>query len=246
MEDNFSRKEFILKGRDDRIYNLMILNEQDKITFKSNILDNIWSIQYVLSINITKFHNINEIFKKYNSINEIFIKYFNDIKSDKISISLNDNKIILYFNGNDIVEMPFILEPNEMKLDNIILKLCDKIQDIDSLKIELAKLKIENDKLKNELIKTKIDDYKIIPELRKEIENLKDVINILNQKELYDNKFEYKTKKINQVKEDIEKLGKNKKFSEYTKREEKKEKNDFSILESKWNLSSKDEFEKDF
>ena len=48
------------------------------------------------------------------------------------------------------------------------------------------------------------------------------------------------------MKEDIEKLGKNKKFSEYAKREEIKDKNDFSILESKWNLSLKDEFEKDF
>ena len=42
MEDNNSRKEFILKGKDDRLYNLMILNEQDEITFKSNIIDNIW------------------------------------------------------------------------------------------------------------------------------------------------------------------------------------------------------------
>ena len=123
MEDNFSRKEFVLKGKDDRLYSLMILNEQDKIIFKSNIIDNIWNIQYVLSINITKFHNINKIFKKYNSINEIFIKYFNDIKEEQINISLNDNKIIVYFNDNDIAKIPFILEHNEMKLDNIILKL---------------------------------------------------------------------------------------------------------------------------
>jgi hypothetical protein len=153
IEDNFSRKEFILKGKDDRLYNLMILNEQDKITFKSNIIDNIWSIQYVLSINITKFYSINKIFRKYNSINEIFIKYFNDIKKEQINISSNDNKIIIYFSDNDIVEIPFILEPNEMKIDIIIRKLCDKIKDIDTLKTELDKQKIENDNLKNELMK---------------------------------------------------------------------------------------------
>jgi len=196
MEDNVSRKEFVLKGKDDRLYSLMILNEQDKITFKSNIIDNIWNIQYVLSINITKFHNINKIFKKYNSINGIFIKYFNDIKNDKINISLNDNKIIVYFSSNDIAKIPFILEHNEMKLDNIILKLCDKIQDIDSLKIELAKKKIENDKLKNELIKIKNDNDKNISEMRKEIDNLKEEINSLNKKELYDNKLENKSSKI--------------------------------------------------
>ena len=120
MEDNFSKKEFILKGKDDRLYYLVILNEQNEITFKSNIINNILSIQYVLSINITKFYYINKNFRKYNSINEIFSKYFNDIKEEQISISSNDNKIIVYFSDNDIVNIPFILEPNEMKIDDII------------------------------------------------------------------------------------------------------------------------------
>ena len=246
IEDNFSRKEFILKGKDDRLYNLMILNEQDKITFKSNIIDNIWSIQYVLSINITKFYSINKIFRKYNSINEIFIKYFNDIKKEQINISSNDNKIIIYFSDNDIVEIPFILEPNEMKIDIIIRKLCDKIKDIDTLKTELDKQKIENDNLKNELIKRRNENEKNINEIRKEIESLKEAINILSQKELYDNKLENKTRKINQMKEDIKKLGKNKKLAEYAKKEEITGKNEFSILESESNLNSKDEFKKDF
>ena len=89
-----------------------------------------------------------------------------------------------------------------MKLDNIILKLCDKIQDIDSLKIELAKKKIENDKLKNELIKIKNDNDKNISEMRKEIENLKEEINSLNRKELYDNKLENKSSKIKEKNSD--------------------------------------------
>ena len=246
IEDNFSRKEFILKGKDDRLYNLMILNEQDEITFKSNIIDNIWRIQYVLSINITKFYSINKIFRKYNSINEIFIKYFNDIKKEQINISSNDNKIIIYFSDNDIVEIPFILEPNEMKIDIIIRKLCDKIKDIDTLKTELDKQKIENDNLKNELIKRRNENEKNINEIRKEIESLKEAINILNQKVLYDNKLENKTRKINQMKEDIKKLGKNKKLAEYAKKEKITGKNEFSILESESNLNSKDEFKKDF
>jgi hypothetical protein len=40
-----------------------------------------------------------------------------------------------------------------MKIDIIIRKLCDKIKDIDTLKTELDKQKIENDNLKNELMK---------------------------------------------------------------------------------------------
>jgi hypothetical protein len=133
-----------------------------------------------------------------------------------------------------------------MKIDIIIRKLCDKIKDIDTLKTELDKQKIENDNLKNELIKRRNENEKNINEIRKEIESLKEAINILSQKELYDNKLENKTRKINQMKEDIKKLGKNKKLAEYAKKEEITGKNEFSILESESNLNSKDEFKKDF
>jgi len=148
--------------------------------------------------------------RKYDSINEIFSKYFNDIKEEQISIFSNDNKIIVYFSDNDIVEKPFILEPNEMKTDDIIRKLCDKMKDIDALKTELDKQKIENDNLRNELIKRRSDDEKNISKIREEIDNLKTTINNICQKELYGNKLENKDKEISQVKENIEKLDKNK------------------------------------
>jgi len=244
MEDNNSRKEFILKGKDDRLYNLMILNEQDEITFKSNIIDNIWGFQYILNLDLAKFYYINKNLRKYDSIKEIFLKYFNDIKEEQISIFSNDNKIIVYFSDNDIVEKPFILEPNEMKTDDIIRKLCDKMKDIDALKTELDKQKIENDNLRNELIKRRSDDEKNISEIRKEIENLKTTINNICQKALYGNKLENKEKEFNQIKENIEKFDKNKKYSEYKKIDEISDKNEFSILQEK-DLESKIEDNKE-
>ena len=246
MKDNFSRKEFTLKGKDDKLYNLMILNEPDEITFKSNIIDNILSIQYNLSINITKFYYISKGFRKYNSIDEIFSKYFNDIKKEQISINSNDNKIIVYFSDNDLVEKPFILEPNEMKIDDTIRKLCDKMKDIDTLKTELDKQKIENDNLRNELIKRRSDDEKNISEIRKEIENLKKTINIISQKELCDNKLENNAKEINQVKENIEKLDKNKKYSENKEIYEITDGNEFSILGQRKDLESINEVQKEY
>ena len=245
MKDNFPRKEFKLKGKDNRLYNLTLIKEEDEITFKSNEINNIWNIEYVLSININKFYNINKSLSKYNSINEIYSKYFNDIKEEQISISSNDNKIIVNFSDNDIVGIPFILEPNEMKINDIIRKLCDKMKDIDALKTELDKQKIENDNLRNELIKRRKDDEKNISEIRKEIENLKKEINNISQKELYDNKLEYKAKEINQVKKDIEKLDK-KKYSEYKEINEKSNKNEFSILGWEKDLESINEVQKKY
>ena len=174
---NYPKKELTLKGKDNKLYNLMIINEQDEIIFKSNILNNIWDIQYSINANIKDFYYINKTFRKYNSINEVYTKYFNDIKEEQIDISSNDNKIIVYFNDNNDVKIPFILEPNEMKMDNIIRKLCDKMGDIDILKTELDNQKNENANLKKGLEKRRNDEEKNISELKEEIENLKKSIN---------------------------------------------------------------------
>ena len=203
MENNFSRKELAIKGMDNRLYNLVIIKEQDEITFKSNIINNIWDIKYILNLELKDFYYINEAFRKYNSINEIYSKYFNDIKEEQISISSNDNKIIVYFNDNDEVKIPFILESNDNKIFNIIRKLCDKVEELDTIKNELDKQKIENANLKKELEKIRNDDEKN----KKEIVKLKNLIN--NQKELYDNKLEDINKEMNQMKEDIEELQNN-------------------------------------
>ena len=117
------------------------------------------------------------------------------------------------------------------------------MKDIDELKTELNKQKIENDNLKNELIKRRNDDEKNISEIRKEIENLKIAISNISQKELNDNKSE---KKANEMKKDIEKLDKNKKISKISKEEKLSKKNECLILERESNLNSKDEFKKDF
>ena len=204
MENNFSRKELTIKGIDDRLYNLVIIKEQNEISFKSNIINNIWDIKYILNLELKDFYYINETFRKYNSINEVYSRFFNDIREEQISISSNDNKIIVYFSDNDEVKIPFTLESNDNKIFNIIRKLCDKMEDIDALKNELDKQKIENVSLKNELEKRRNDDE----ENKKKIEELQNLIN--RQKELYSNQLGEVIKEVNQMKKDIEELKKNK------------------------------------
>ena len=174
---NFPKKELTLKGKDNKIYNLMIINEQDEIAFKSNIINNKCDIQYSIKVNIKDFYEINKIFRKYNSTNEIYSKYFNDIKEENIDISLNDNKIIVYFSDNDEVKISFILKSNEMKMDNIIRTPCDKFGD--TLKNELDNQKIENANLKKELEKRRNDDENNKSEYKKEIKDLKNSIKII-------------------------------------------------------------------
>ena len=214
MEVNIQKKDLTLKGTDNRLYNLTIMKENDEIIFKSNIINNIWDTQYLLNVNLKDFYSISKTFREYKSINNIYSQFFNNINKEKIGISSNDNKIIVYFIVNDNIKVPFILESNEIKIENIIRKICDKMEDIDKLKTELDNQKMENINLKNELMKRRNDDEKNILEIKKEIENLKKSINSIGLKNSYDNKLlEEKVKEITQMKI-FENKNKNKKNSE--------------------------------
>jgi hypothetical protein len=72
---------------------LIIKKEKDKIIFESNILDNIFHIQYTTNLNINQFYEHNKICKKYKSINELYSEIFINIKEKEIIMSLNNNKI---------------------------------------------------------------------------------------------------------------------------------------------------------
>ena len=81
------------------------------------------------------------------------------------------------------------------------------MEDIDILKNELDKQKIENANLKNELEIRINDDEKEIFGLKKVIEKLKESINSnMSQKDLKDNKLEDINKEINQIKEENKKI----------------------------------------
>ena len=206
-------KELIIKGTNNKSYKLIIIKENDEIILKSNLMDDIFDRQYQLNINLKQFYNINKIFRENKSINDIYSKYFNNIKEKDIIINLNNNKIELKYKE----EINFILEPKKLNHENIIMKSCVKIVNINN---EMNKIKMENNNLKNiiinnenniEKIKNEIKDLKIKNEEEimkkdneiKEMMNKKydEIIEIINnnknnQNEEYDNKLLMKENKI--------------------------------------------------
>ena len=58
MEINCSKRKLTIKGTDNRLYNLEII----KVAFKSNLINNIWDIKYILNLDIKDFYEINEAF----------------------------------------------------------------------------------------------------------------------------------------------------------------------------------------
>ena len=187
-ENNIIEKE--IKGIDNKLYKLLIIKEDDEIILKSNIIDDIFDNQYILNINLIQFYNMNKIFKEYKSINDIYIKYFNNIKEEDIKINIENNKIKLKYKE----EINIILEQNKLNIENIIMKLCNKIKEIDNINNEMNKIKIENNNIKNKII----NNDNNINEIKNEINNLKE-INEENK-----NKLEEEIKnKNNEIKEII-------------------------------------------
>ena len=162
-------KELIIKGRDNKLYKLIIIKENDEIILESNIMDDIFDRQYQININLKQFYNINKIFRENKSINDIYSKYFNNIKEKDIIINLNNNKIELKYKE----EINFILEPKKLNHENIIMKLCEKIDNINS---EINKIKMENNNLKNIIINNENN----IEQIKNEIKDLK----IKNEEEI--------------------------------------------------------------
>ena len=145
--ENENKIELIIKEIDNKSYKLIIKKEKDEIKLKSKIIDDIFDNEYKVNINLKQFYNINKIFRKYESINDIYLKYFNNIKGKNIIICLNKNRIELKYQE----EKTFILEPNKLKYENIIIKLCDKVKEINNINNEMNN-KIENNNLKNKII----------------------------------------------------------------------------------------------
>lgn len=166
-ENNIIEKE--IKGIDNKLYKLLIIKEDDEIILKSNIIDDIFDNQYILNINLIQFYNMNKIFKEYKSINDIYIKYFNNIKEEDIKINIENNKIKLKYKE----EINIILEQNKLNIENIIMKLCNKIKEIDNINNEMNKIKIENNNIKNKII----NNDNNINLIKNEINNLKEIIN---------------------------------------------------------------------
>lgn len=135
---------------------------------------------YKAELNIDELIKLNRrIFSSFNSVDEVFTDFFKVLEESKIIITKEENKInltfIVEFLGKN--EVKIILIPEQSSIENIVMKLCDKVKEIDSLN----KL-IEEQKNIIEKQQKEFNDYKNLSEskfkelielIKKESENLK-------------------------------------------------------------------------
>ena len=189
--DNLPFKEYNCKGVDNQIYNIKIFISQNSIIFNAKKED-FFEIVYKREYTLNDLYKINIFFKGYSSIDNVFKLFFEKLKEEEIIISQNKKKLIIKF-INKNAENDIIFNLNlQIKYEEIIINLCDKIIEVNQLKKKLNEVKEIIQKNKKEM------EELILDKIKKSNENNKiEFNNIINKKLNIENKKDIKENKNN-------------------------------------------------
>jgi len=150
------------KGEDNILYNIKIFQGAKSIIFQIKKVNDFSELKYEEEYTLKELYNKNNFFRCYSSIKDIFEEFFKGFKDKEIIICKKDDKINLKFKFKNIGKIQIIeFVINNYKLNNtkIIIKLCNKMIEIEKLNIELSNI---NNELKGQIaINKKETDDKI-------------------------------------------------------------------------------------
>ena len=150
------------KGEDNILYNIKIFQGEKSIIFQIKKVIDFSELKYEEEYTLKELYNKNNFFRCYSSIKDIFEEFFKGFKDKEIIISKKDDKMNLKFKFKNIGKIQIIeFVINNYKLNNtkIIIKLCNKMIEIEKLNIELSNI---NNELKGQIaINKKETDDKI-------------------------------------------------------------------------------------
>ena len=150
------------KGEDNKLYNIKIFQGEKSIIFQIKKVNDFSELKYEEEYTLKELYNKNNFFRCYSSIKDIFEEFFKGFKDKEIIISKKDDKMNLKFKFKNIGKIQIIeFVINNYKLNNtkIIIKLCNKMIEIEKLNIELSNI---NNELKGQIaINKKETDDKI-------------------------------------------------------------------------------------
>ena len=173
-------------------FNLKVYQGEKSIIYNVKEIEDLTDTLYKAESSLEELYNLKRVFRQFASIEEVFTLFFQALDESKIIIKKEDNKIILAFiiefmGKKD--EVNISLFPEQAKIDDIVMKLCEKVKEIDILKKENENLKKEFKEYKNFIENT----------IKKELETFK------NNLEFYN--LEYKSSdEIKKLKEEKAKL----------------------------------------
>ena len=215
MLEELPCKDFTVKNKENQSFNLKVYQGDKLIYFQIKEIGDIGDTLYKTESSLENFYNLNRVFRQFLSTEELFSFYFQNYKEEEIVISKKDKKINLVF----VVEfmskksdVSFTLNPEQSKIENVVMNLCEKVKDIDTFINLIKEQKEINDKLKNEIQKIKNENDVKVKELEKKL-NQKDQIinelkseinNIKNNFNNFTNVFNYNNESYNNFKKIID------------------------------------------
>ena len=139
-------------------FELTIYQGERRIIFRSSEIKDLSGTLYKAELTLDELYKLNNLLRGFQSIESIFTDFFQNFDESKIIFKKEDNKIIvtfiIEFMGNK-KEAKISLTPEKPDLNVTVMKLCDKVKEIDLLKTEfenkIKELEKENQNLKNNL-----------------------------------------------------------------------------------------------
>jgi len=150
-------------------FTLKIYQAEKTIIFISSEIEDLSATLYKGELDLDGLYKLNRAFKQFDTIEDVFNDFFKVLDESKILIKKEGNTINLIIICESLgktSEAKIILIPEQAKIEDIVMKLCEKVKEIDILKKEFSDYKnyMENK----------------IKEIIKENENLKKNIEFFN------------------------------------------------------------------
>lgn len=151
-------KEFNTKSKHSQSFSLKVYQAEKSIIFKIKEIDDIGDTLYKTESSLEIFYSLNRIFRQFLSTEELFSLFFKIYKDSNIKVIKKDNQIklsfIIEFMGKKD-EITFTLNPEQSKIENVVMNLCQKVKELDSLNRIIKEQKEANNNLKK-----KYDNFK--------------------------------------------------------------------------------------
>ena len=182
-------------------FELKIYQSERSIIYHATEIKDLTGTLYKTELDLDKLCKLNRLFRAYDSVEEVF-ENLQKLEESKIIIKKEENQIIvtliLEFMGEQ-KEAKIILIPQQVKIDDIVMKLCDKVKEIDVLNQIINEQKSENEKLRKEFNDYKNYSENKITELEATIKTISE--NLKNNIEFYNGKYLEK-EEYNKIKEE--------------------------------------------
>lgn len=154
-ENGIKYRECQIISKNNKIYNLKIIQNENLILFTlkivDDLLDDLDNVIYKNELSLEKFYHLDNYFKKYYNCEEIFNLIFFNIRNEHIYITKENNNIKLSFLVGPVEEnkiITLILNPKRGVVEKMMWNLCEKIKMIEEKNKINEKLLKELDILK--------------------------------------------------------------------------------------------------